>query len=631
MIVRPLVRTSMSRRRTGAARVPLSNGRPGRRLPEARVQVARSGQGRLGSEERQRRTERHGDHGAPPVENDTSDPPSRPSRGPLIPAGGLTGRRPRLISARLAFSTWPSPNQRRHPPKRAPAPPTAPARSARPAAASRSPAAGDGGEEVVRIRGDRDDVFSHGFICPKGSTLEAAARGSRPAAPAAGQARRRASSRSTWDEAFAEIERRPARRSSSAHGRDAVGVYLGNPNAHNLGAHALHRPRAQGARHARTCSRRAPSTSARRRSSAGLMFGGASTVPVPDIDRTDYLLMLGANPYASNGSLATAPDWPGRLEAIIARGRQASSSSTPAAAAPPRRPTSTCPSGPAPTPPARGDRPRAVRRGPRRPRRPSPSTSPASTRSSSAARAVHARGGRAAHRHRRRRRSGALARELAAAPTAARVRPHRHHARPSSARSRQLAGRRAQRRSPATSTGPAARCSPRPRPAQRTPAASPASAAGVRSAPPPQPGARAARDARRAAGGRAWPRRSRRRATARSGRWSRRRQPGAVDAEPRPARRRAGDARVHGVGRHLRQRDHPPRRRDPARCPTPLQKAPLRPRAAPARAPQRRQLPPAGAARSTTASPTSGRCWPGSRSIAPGRWAPTPTRRSSTT
>src|SRR4029077_205177 len=54
--------------------------------------------------------------------------------------------------------------------------------------------------------------------------------------------------------------------------------------------------------------------------SAGLMFGGALTVPVPDLDRTDYLLMLGANPFASNGSLMTVPDVPGRLRAIRARG-----------------------------------------------------------------------------------------------------------------------------------------------------------------------------------------------------------------------------------------------------------------------------------------------------------------------
>jgi anaerobic selenocysteine-containing dehydrogenase len=54
--------------------------------------------------------------------------------------------------------------------------------------------------------------------------------------------------------------------------------------------------------------------------SAGYMFGAALSIPVPDLDRTDYLLMLGANPYASNGSLCTAPDFPGRLEAMRARG-----------------------------------------------------------------------------------------------------------------------------------------------------------------------------------------------------------------------------------------------------------------------------------------------------------------------
>lgn len=52
----------------------------------------------------------------------------------------------------------------------------------------------------------------------------------------------------------------------------------------------------------------------------GFMFGTAQSIPVPDLDHTDYLLMLGANPYASNGSLCTAPDYPGRIQAIRARG-----------------------------------------------------------------------------------------------------------------------------------------------------------------------------------------------------------------------------------------------------------------------------------------------------------------------
>src|SRR5207302_4308152 len=54
--------------------------------------------------------------------------------------------------------------------------------------------------------------------------------------------------------------------------------------------------------------------------STGLMFGTPIAFAVPDLDRTDHLLILGANPFASNGSLATAPDWPGRLRAIRERG-----------------------------------------------------------------------------------------------------------------------------------------------------------------------------------------------------------------------------------------------------------------------------------------------------------------------
>jgi anaerobic selenocysteine-containing dehydrogenase len=175
----------------------------------------------------------------------------------------------------------------------------------------------DGGEEVVRIRGDRDDVFSAGFICPKGSTLKHLHDDpDRLRTPlvrnAAGEL-----VEASWDEAWAVVADRLAA-FDSRHGREALGVYVGNPNAHNLGSMLYLRSllKALGTRavfSASTVDQRPKEIT------AGLMFG-AFSVPVPDVDRTDFLLMLGANPFASNGSLATAPDWPGRLRRLVERG-----------------------------------------------------------------------------------------------------------------------------------------------------------------------------------------------------------------------------------------------------------------------------------------------------------------------
>jgi anaerobic selenocysteine-containing dehydrogenase len=169
----------------------------------------------------------------------------------------------------------------------------------------------------VRIRGDRADVFSHGFICPKGSTLgkldEDPDRIRTPLVKQNGQ-----HVEASWDEAFGLIEKglSPI---IAEHGPNAVGVYLGNPNVHSMSG-ALY-PRIF-LKMLRTRSIFSASTVDQmpKHVSSGLMFGHPDLIPVPDIDRTDYLLMLGANPYESNGSLATAPDWPGRMEAISGRG-----------------------------------------------------------------------------------------------------------------------------------------------------------------------------------------------------------------------------------------------------------------------------------------------------------------------
>ena len=174
----------------------------------------------------------------------------------------------------------------------------------------------DGSETVKRIRGDRDDVFSQGFICPKGSTLghlhDDPDRLRRPVVKRDG-----VFVEVDWDEAFATIEAGllPI---LAEHGRDACAVYLGNPGAHSLGPLLYNRTLVQALG---TGNRFSASTVDQRPKelSAGLMFGSV-TVPVPDLDRTDFLLMLGANPHASNGSLCTAPDFPGRLDRIQERG-----------------------------------------------------------------------------------------------------------------------------------------------------------------------------------------------------------------------------------------------------------------------------------------------------------------------
>jgi anaerobic selenocysteine-containing dehydrogenase len=170
---------------------------------------------------------------------------------------------------------------------------------------------------VTRIRGDRDDVYSKGFICPKGSTLDDLDQDpDRIRVPMIrdGETWREVS----WAEAFAEINTKLTA-IRATHGNNSVAVYLGNPSAHNLSA-ALYQSRF--IRSLRTNNRFSASTVDQmpKQVSSALMFGGALTVPLPDIDRTSYLLMLGANPYDSNGSLLTAPDLPGRLEAMRERG-----------------------------------------------------------------------------------------------------------------------------------------------------------------------------------------------------------------------------------------------------------------------------------------------------------------------
>ena len=172
-------------------------------------------------------------------------------------------------------------------------------------------------ERIVRIRGDREDVFSKGFICPKGSALKQLHEDpDRLRLPHV--KRNGVHVPVSWEEAWREVER-GLNSVIEQTGRESLGVYLGNPNAHNLSGLLYNRVwlRALGTRQLFSAS---TVDQIPKQVASGWMFGTPLSIAIPDLDRTQYLLMLGANPLESNGSLCTAPDFPGRLAAIQERG-----------------------------------------------------------------------------------------------------------------------------------------------------------------------------------------------------------------------------------------------------------------------------------------------------------------------
>ncbi|MER5678948.1 molybdopterin oxidoreductase family protein [Streptomyces sp. NPDC002238] len=173
------------------------------------------------------------------------------------------------------------------------------------------------GTTVTGARGDHDDVFSQGFICPKGASfggLDADPDRLRtPLVRTDGVLRE-----ATWSEAFDAVAAKiPAL--TREHGEQAVGVYLGNPNVHTM-AGGLYPPLLLSALGTRNVFTASTLDQMPKHVSSGLLFGDAQAIPVPDLDRTAHLLLIGANPLESNGSLCTAPDFPGRLRALRRRG-----------------------------------------------------------------------------------------------------------------------------------------------------------------------------------------------------------------------------------------------------------------------------------------------------------------------
>ncbi|MBT2381554.1 molybdopterin-dependent oxidoreductase [Streptomyces sp. ISL-111] len=174
------------------------------------------------------------------------------------------------------------------------------------------------GGRAVKVRGAQDDVFSKGYVCPKGIALgDIDQDPQRCHAPLVRQANG-TFAEVTWDEAFAEVARGLGR-VAEKHGKDAVALYYGNPVIHTVGI-PLHVAVMRQFMETRNVFSSSTVDQMPKNVSSGLMFGDPWAIPVPDIDRSDHLLILGANPLVSNGSLWTVPDLPGRIRALKARG-----------------------------------------------------------------------------------------------------------------------------------------------------------------------------------------------------------------------------------------------------------------------------------------------------------------------
>ena len=170
---------------------------------------------------------------------------------------------------------------------------------------------------IASMRGHEADPLSRGHICPKASRCRTCTRtptGCGDRSPHADGGWREVS----WDEA---IESRRPRLAAvqREHGDDAVAVYLGNPNVHSLGA-LTHNPTL--VRLLRTRNRFSATSVDQlpHHVVAWALYGHQFLLPVPDIDRTDLLVLVGHNPMASNGSLWTVPDFPQRRRELASRG-----------------------------------------------------------------------------------------------------------------------------------------------------------------------------------------------------------------------------------------------------------------------------------------------------------------------
>ena len=173
------------------------------------------------------------------------------------------------------------------------------------------------GDRLVSVRGDAADPFSRGYLCPKAVALiDVTHDPDRVREPL-----RRDGDRWTpvgWDEALDAIATRLCAIQERG-GRDAVAFYYGNPTGHSYGAilAGLVFSLTVGSKNLYSANSvdGLPRTTA-----SSLLYGNQALIPIPDLDHTQHLLVLGANPVVSNGSVMTAPDVRRRLARLRERG-----------------------------------------------------------------------------------------------------------------------------------------------------------------------------------------------------------------------------------------------------------------------------------------------------------------------
>ena len=176
------------------------------------------------------------------------------------------------------------------------------------------------GGRVTQIRGYAADVLSAGYICPKAVALkdlhEDPDRLRTPLIRRHG--RNSPLEPATWTEAFALIAQRlpPI---LATHGRHALGLVAGNPSAHKMGL-MLYFARLLRAAGSPNIFSASTLDQMPKQLQSGLVFGHWLSFALPDIERTQHMLVIGANPVASNGSLWTVPDFRGKAKALRARG-----------------------------------------------------------------------------------------------------------------------------------------------------------------------------------------------------------------------------------------------------------------------------------------------------------------------